>query len=137
MICPDALIIAVHTTGITQEDAQGLSVTADLITACASKLVREITGKNALLQAGTAIPVSAMTKRGKDLILDKLKATDEQVFIKGTPAAVYRRYPAVTAGIIPLIRPLRKFYQVQLYGVFPFFDLIFPICKTEKCPVKW
>ena len=83
MICPEALIIAVHTTGITREEAEGLAVTADLITACASKWVREIAGKKALLQAGTAIPVFAMTRRGKDLILDKLKGSDEQVFLKG------------------------------------------------------
>jgi putative methanogenesis marker protein 8 len=83
VIRPDALIIAVHTTGITREEAEGLSVTADLITACASKWVREIAGKKALLQAGTAIPVFAMTRRGKDLILDKLKVTNEQVFLKG------------------------------------------------------
>jgi len=82
-ICPDALIIAVHTTGISREEAEGFAASADLITSCASKWVREIAGKKALLQAGTAIPVFAMTKRGKDLILDKLKATDEQVFLKG------------------------------------------------------
>lgn len=82
-ICPGALIIAVHTTGITREEAEGFAAAADLITACASKWVREIAGKKALIQAGTAIPVFAMTKRGKDLILDKLKATDEQVVLKG------------------------------------------------------
>ena len=80
--CPGALIIAVHTTGISREDAEGLAVTADLITACASKWIREIAGKKALLQAGTAIPVFAMTRQGKDLILDKLKATNEPVFLK-------------------------------------------------------
>jgi putative methanogenesis marker protein 8 len=82
-LCPEAMIIAVHTTGIARGEADGLAESADLITACASKWVREIAGKNALLQAGTAIPVFAMTRRGKNLILDKLKATDEQIFLKG------------------------------------------------------
>ncbi len=77
--------MAVHTTGITREEAEGFAATADLITVYASKWVREIAGKKALLQAGTAIPVFAMTQAGKDLILDKLKATDEQVFLKGAP----------------------------------------------------
>jgi len=84
VIRPDALIIAVHTTGVTREEAEKLADTADLITACASKWIREVAGRKALLQAGTAIPVFAMTRRGKDLVLDKLKATDEQVFLKGT-----------------------------------------------------
>ncbi|HTY15512.1 MAG TPA: methanogenesis marker 8 protein [Methanoregulaceae archaeon] len=82
-LCPDALIIAVHTTGLSREEVEELSASADLITACASRWVREIAGSRALLQAGTAIPVFAMTKRGKSLILDKLKESDEQVFIKG------------------------------------------------------
>ena len=82
-LCPDALIIAVHTTGVTREEAEELSASADLITACASRWVREIAGSRALLQAGTAIPVFAMTKRGKSLIFDKLKESDEQVFVKG------------------------------------------------------
>ncbi len=82
-LCPDALIIAVHTTGLSREEVEELSDSADLITACASRWVREIAGSRALLQAGTAIPVFAMTKRGKSLILDKLKESDEQVFVKG------------------------------------------------------
>jgi putative methanogenesis marker protein 8 len=82
-LCPDALIIAVHTTGLSREDVEELSASADLITACASLHVREVAGRKALLQAGTAIPVFAMTKRGKSLILDKLKESDEQIFIKG------------------------------------------------------
>jgi putative methanogenesis marker protein 8 len=82
-LCPEALIIAVHTTGLSREEVEELSASADLITACASRWVREIAGSRALLQAGTAIPVFAMTKRGKSLILDKLKESDEQVFVKG------------------------------------------------------
>jgi putative methanogenesis marker protein 8 len=82
-LCPDALIIAVHTTGLSREEVEELSASADLITACASRWVREIAGSRALLQAGTAIPVFAMTKRGKSLVLDKLKESDEQVFVKG------------------------------------------------------
>jgi putative methanogenesis marker protein 8 len=84
LTCPEAFIIAVHTTGLLKEEAEELADTADLITACASKWVREIAGSRALLQAGTAIPVFAMTKRGKALILDKLKESDEQVFVKGS-----------------------------------------------------
>ncbi|HVP93639.1 MAG TPA: methanogenesis marker 8 protein [Methanoregulaceae archaeon] len=83
-LCPGALIIAVHTTGLTRKEVEELSASADLITACASLWVREVAGRKALLQAGTAIPVFAMTKRGKALILDKLKETEEPVFIKGS-----------------------------------------------------
>ena len=81
---PGVLIIAVHTTGISREEAEEYSKNADLITACASYWVREIAGRRALLQAGNAVPVFAMTKKGKNLVLDKLKATDEPVYVKTT-----------------------------------------------------
>jgi putative methanogenesis marker protein 8 len=80
---PEALIIAVHTTGTTPEEAERLARSADLITACASAHVRSVAGKRALLQAGTAIPVFAMTQRGKDLILSKVRWTKDQVLVQG------------------------------------------------------
>ena len=78
----DAWIFATHLTGITKEEAERLSKTCDVITACASKWVREVAGKRALLQAGSAIPVFAMTERAKNLILEKLKEVSRQVFVK-------------------------------------------------------
>jgi len=81
---PEALIVAVHTTGTTPEEAERLASTADLITACASVHIRSVAGKRALLQAGTAIPVFAMTERGKDLILSKVRWTKDQVLVQGS-----------------------------------------------------
>jgi putative methanogenesis marker protein 8 len=83
-IHPETLIFAVHVTGLTTGDAEVLASNADLITACASKPVREIAGKKALLQAGIAIPIFAMTKKGKELIIEKIRLGDEQVLVKPT-----------------------------------------------------
>jgi len=80
---PEALIVAVHTTGTTPEEAERLASTADLITACASVHIRSVAGKKALLQAGTAIPVFAMTERGKELIISKVRSTEDQVLVQG------------------------------------------------------
>jgi putative methanogenesis marker protein 8 len=80
---PESFIIAVHTTGISDEDAQVFSEYADIITACASRAVREVAGKRALLQAGSSVPVFAMTKAAKDLLLDKVKVTGGQFMITG------------------------------------------------------
>jgi putative methanogenesis marker protein 8 len=80
---PDAFIIAVHTTGITDGDAELLAGSADILTSCASRAVREIGGRRALLQAGSSIPVFAMTRRAKDLILEKVKYTDEPMVVMG------------------------------------------------------
>jgi putative methanogenesis marker protein 8 len=78
-----AFIIAVHTTGITDEEASEFADTCDIVTACASRAVREVAGKRALLQAGSAIPVFAMTQRAKDLLLEKVKVTGGQFVVTG------------------------------------------------------
>jgi putative methanogenesis marker protein 8 len=80
---PDAFIIAVHTTGITPEEALVLAGHADIVTSCASRAVREVAGKKALLQAGSSIPVFAMTQKAKDLVLEKVKITKGQFLVTG------------------------------------------------------
>ena len=65
------IILAVHTTGITEAQAQMLAENCDLVWSCASKAVREIVGKDAALQIGIAIPVFALTDAGKKLILNR------------------------------------------------------------------
>ena len=65
-------IFAVHTTGISLEDAECYFKYADVITACASKYVREVGSKIALVQAGTKVPVYAATEFGKSIIMEKL-----------------------------------------------------------------
>jgi putative methanogenesis marker protein 8 len=80
---PEVFIIAVHTTGITSEEARVLADHADIVTACASLAVREVAGKKALLQAGSSIPVFAMTQKAKDLILGKVRVTRGQFLVTG------------------------------------------------------
>jgi putative methanogenesis marker protein 8 len=82
---PETLVIAVHTTGVTEEEARTLAESADIVTACASRHVRDVAGKRALLQAGIAIPVFAMTQAGKDLILEKVRRSPSPVVISGSP----------------------------------------------------
>jgi putative methanogenesis marker protein 8 len=83
-IHPETLIFAVHVTGLTPEDAKVLASNADLVTSCASKSIREVVGPKALLQAGITIPIFAMTKRGKELIIEKIRQGSEQVLVKPT-----------------------------------------------------
>jgi putative methanogenesis marker protein 8 len=81
---PETMIFAVHVTGLSPKEADRLTMVADLITGCASKHIREIAGSRALLQAGITVPVFALTIKGKDLILEKIRKTNEQVLIKST-----------------------------------------------------
>lgn len=83
-IHPGTFIVAVHVSGLTHDEARRLVAASDLVTACASKPIREIAGAKALVQAGISIPVFAMTKRAKDLIIEKIRQGNEPVFIKPT-----------------------------------------------------
>lgn len=64
-------LLAVHTTGITDEQAAALAECCDLVWSCASKAVRDVVAKSALLQNGVSIPVFALTVEGKRLLLNR------------------------------------------------------------------
>jgi putative methanogenesis marker protein 8 len=83
-IHPKTLIFGVHVTGLSKPEAEMLVNAADLVTTCASKTIREAVKKNALVQAGTAIPIFAMTMAGKILIMEKIRLSTEPVLVKST-----------------------------------------------------
>lgn len=87
----DAVIVAVHTTGMSREDAVLMVRAADLVTACASQHIRDVAAKTALLQAGRSIPVFAMTPAGKAIILGKVAETGQQVVVHGAHLPVSGR----------------------------------------------
>lgn len=83
-IHPKTLIFGVHVTGLTKPEAEMLVKSSDIVTSCASKTIREAVGKNALVQAGVAIPIFAMTMTGKNLIMEKIRLSQEPVLVKST-----------------------------------------------------
>jgi putative methanogenesis marker protein 8 len=66
-----SIILAVHTTGISESEARTLAESCDLVWSCASRAVREVVGKKAKMQIGISIPVFALTQEGKRLILNR------------------------------------------------------------------
>jgi hypothetical protein len=82
------VIVAVHVSGLSRVEAARLVGASDLVTSCASKPIREIAGPLALVQAGIAIPVFAMTPKGKMLIVEKIRLSNEPVLIKPTKLPV-------------------------------------------------
>ena len=66
-------IMAVHTTGISEADANRYYDFCDVITACASRYVREVGKTRATIQAGTKVPVYGATEFGKQMIMMKLE----------------------------------------------------------------
>jgi putative methanogenesis marker protein 8 len=81
---PNTLIFGVHVTGLSKPEAEMLVASSDLVTSCASGTIREAVKKNALVQAGTAIPIFAMTMAGKNLIMEKIRLSTESVLVKST-----------------------------------------------------
>lgn len=66
-----AMILAVHNTGISESQAEILAESCDLVWSCASRAVREVAGRKAVLQMGISIPVFAFTLEGKRLLLNR------------------------------------------------------------------
>ena len=85
---PGAIIFVVHTSGLTEDEARRIAGTADLVTGCASKTVRSIIGPKALLQAGAAIPIFALTVRGKELVARRIVETTAPIFLKSSKLPV-------------------------------------------------
>jgi putative methanogenesis marker protein 8 len=69
----NVVIFAVHTTGVSMDDAKRMFDHCDVITACASEPIRKVAKERALLQAGTKVPVFASSEFGKEIMLAKLK----------------------------------------------------------------
>ena len=73
------VIFAVHNLDVTEDQAEILGKTCDIVWACASREVREVVGKRAKLQIGISIPVYALTDRGKRLVLNRALHFDESL----------------------------------------------------------
>jgi putative methanogenesis marker protein 8 len=61
-------IFVVHTTGLTEEDAEILFDNADIITGCASKCMRNTGGDRETYSVGASIPIYGVTDAGKKFI---------------------------------------------------------------------
>jgi len=80
-ISEHAVIFGVHLTGISRKDAEEFYEIADLITACASPHIRELAKEKALVQAGTAVPIFALTPKGKELLLERAKEVNDPLLL--------------------------------------------------------
>ncbi len=73
------MIIGVHLTGISPEDAGRLLAAADIVTGCASKHIREQV--KPLVQVGTSVPLFGLTKWGKELLVERAKEVELPLLI--------------------------------------------------------
>jgi putative methanogenesis marker protein 8 len=73
------MIIGVHLTGISSENARRLLETADIVTGCASKHIREQV--KPLVQVGTAVPLFGLTRWGKELLVERAMDVEQPLLI--------------------------------------------------------
>ena len=83
-------IFSVCNTCASSEDVEKILAHADVVCASASKLIREKIGPKALVQLGVTIPVFALTKFGKDLMLAYLEKFNEKLVIFRTSKLPYQ-----------------------------------------------
>ena len=74
----DVLLFAVHTSGVTEEDAKMLYDNCDVATACASKYMWHFGQKLGAMQVGTKVPVFAITDKGKEICEMRLKQINKE-----------------------------------------------------------
>ena len=80
------MIIGVHLTGISLDDARRLLQVADIVTGCASKHIREEV--RPLVQVGTAVPLFGLTQWGKELLVERAKDVSQTLLINTMPLPV-------------------------------------------------
>jgi len=71
------ILIGAHLTGIQCREARELIREMDIITGCASNMLRRMI--HPVLQAGTSVPMFAMTRKGKELIIERAKDIDSPI----------------------------------------------------------
>ena len=75
----DLIVIGVHVTGLCEEEARTLLENADITTSCASKCIRDLA--KPLTQVGTAVPLFALTQKGKELVIERAKEVQSPILI--------------------------------------------------------
>jgi putative methanogenesis marker protein 8 len=86
----DLIVIAVHTTGVSREEARGLLDNSDLVTGCASKYIRELA--KPIVQVAAAIPLFAITKKGKELVIEREKDIESPILITVTELPIVPKH---------------------------------------------
>ncbi|MFZ3059733.1 MAG: methanogenesis marker 8 protein [Candidatus Methanoperedens sp.] len=80
------ILIGAHLTGLKYGDAREFIEKMDIITGCASKTVRDLV--KPVLQAGTSVPMFAITQKGKEMLIERAKDIDSPVLINTTELPV-------------------------------------------------
>ncbi len=71
----------VHTTGMPEDEAAEFVELVDMTTGCTSKYIRGNVAGKTIAQFGTAIPIFAITQRGKEMLLERAKEVTDPILV--------------------------------------------------------
>ncbi len=77
----EVIAFGVHATGMPDNEAKEFIELVDMTTGCTSKWIRAGVAGKAIAQFGTAIPIFAITKRGKELLLERAKEVKDPILV--------------------------------------------------------
>jgi putative methanogenesis marker protein 8 len=77
----EIITFGVHVTGMGEDEAKEFISLVDITTGCASCHIRDQIKGHALAQFGTAIPIFAITRRGKEMLLERAKEVTDPILI--------------------------------------------------------
>lgn len=78
-------IFVAHTTDASLRDAEIAFEYADVITACASKTVRDLAEKNEVYYSGSKVPIFAVTEKGREFLDNRLEKIGKPLTSKDYP----------------------------------------------------
>ena len=82
------IAFGVHATGMSDSDAKEFIELADMVTGCTSKWIRAGVAGKAIAQFGTAIPIFAITQRGKELLIERANEVRDPILVNTTKLPV-------------------------------------------------
>ncbi len=77
----EVIAFGVHSTGMPDSEAKEFIDLVDMTTGCTSKWIRAGVSGKTIAQFGTAIPIFAITRRGRDLLLERAKEVKDPVLV--------------------------------------------------------
>lgn len=77
----DVIAFGVHTTAMPKDEAKEFIKLVDMTTSCTSKWVRDQINGRTIAQFGNAIPIFAITQRGKELLLERAKDVSDSILV--------------------------------------------------------
>jgi putative methanogenesis marker protein 8 len=77
----EVIAFGVHSTGMPDNEAKEFIELVDMATGCTSKWIRAGVAGKTIAQFGTAIPIFAITRRGREFLLERAKEVKDPILV--------------------------------------------------------